>query len=144
MKSQIIRELGQADILLPALVTDALAANDRIKVRMSALQAAARHAQQPSLPAADFADECHSAGMPPGALASLIKGAHLAGQGRVSAPNLGQLLDDIHDDTAAMIRAVSAGNAVEGETARTRLAAIDAAGLLKPAAEIDLTQISRL
>jgi hypothetical protein len=40
----IIRELGQDDILLPALVSEALAANDRIKVRMSALQAA-RHAQ---------------------------------------------------------------------------------------------------
>ena len=40
MKSQIIEELGQADILLPSLVAEGLAANDRIKVRMSALQAA--------------------------------------------------------------------------------------------------------
>ena len=44
MKAQIIRELGQADILLPSLVADGLAANDRIKVRMSALQQAAQHA----------------------------------------------------------------------------------------------------
>ena len=36
MKSQIIEQLGQADILLPSLVAEGLAANDRIKVRMSA------------------------------------------------------------------------------------------------------------
>ena len=41
MKSLIIEQLGEADILLPALVREGLAANDRIKVRMSALQAAA-------------------------------------------------------------------------------------------------------
>ena len=39
MKSRIIQELGQTDILLPSLVVEGLAANDRIKVRMSALQA---------------------------------------------------------------------------------------------------------
>jgi len=50
MKSQIIRELGQTDILLPALVTDVLAANDRIKVRMSPTAGgrAARAAAEPA------------------------------------------------------------------------------------------------
>jgi uncharacterized protein Yka (UPF0111/DUF47 family) len=144
MKAQIIRELGQADILLPALVTEALAANDRIKVRMSALQAAARRAQQPNLPATDLAVECRAAGMAPGALTSLIKGAHLIGQGRLSAPNLAGHMEDIHDDTLTMIRAVSAGKAAEGEAANARLAAVEATGLLKPAEEIELTQISQL
>ena len=41
MKSQIIEQLGQTDILLPSLVAEGLAANDRIKVKMSALQAIA-------------------------------------------------------------------------------------------------------
>jgi hypothetical protein len=40
MKSQIIEQIGQADILLPLLVAEGLAANDRTKVRLSALQAA--------------------------------------------------------------------------------------------------------
>jgi hypothetical protein len=71
----------------------------------------ARHAQQPSEPAVDLVAECHAAGMAPGGLASLIKGLHPAGQGRLSAPNLAQLIEDIHDDTAIMIRAVSAGKA---------------------------------
>jgi hypothetical protein len=48
MKSQIIEQLGQADLLLPTLIAEGLAANDRIKVRMSALQAAAHHAREPA------------------------------------------------------------------------------------------------
>jgi uncharacterized protein Yka (UPF0111/DUF47 family) len=144
MKSQIIRELGQADILLPALVSEALAANNRIKVRLSVLQAAARHAQQPTQPATDLENEYRAARMAHGALTSLIGGAQLVGQGRLSAPNLAGLMEDIHDDAVVMIRAVGAGKAAEGEAAKTRLAAIEAAGLLKPAGEIELTHISQL
>ncbi|MDP3692812.1 MAG: hypothetical protein Q8R73_17525, partial [Bradyrhizobium sp.] len=102
MKSQIIEQLGQADILLPSLVAEGLAANDRIKVRLSALQAAARHAQQPDRPATDLHVECSAAGIPAAALATLIGGAHLAGDGRIAAPNLARLMKEIHDDVAAM------------------------------------------
>ena len=71
MKSQIIEQLGQADILLPSLVAEGLAANDRIKVRMSALQAAVHHAQEPDHPTADLHVECHAAGIAPAVLATL-------------------------------------------------------------------------
>ena len=47
MKARIIEHLGQADVLLPSLVAEGLAANDRIKVRLSVLQAAADHASDP-------------------------------------------------------------------------------------------------
>ena len=47
MKSQIIEQLGQTDILLPALIAEGLAANDRVKARLSVLQAAARHGRDP-------------------------------------------------------------------------------------------------
>lgn len=62
----------------------------------------------------------------------------------MAAPNLPELMKDIHDDALVMIRAVSAGNAREGEEANARLAAVETAGLLKPVDEIELTQISRL
>jgi uncharacterized protein Yka (UPF0111/DUF47 family) len=144
MKSQIVTELGQADILLPALVTEALAANDRIKVRMSALQAAAQHARQPGPPATDLAVESRAAGIAPAATAALISGAHLCSEGHMAAPNLADLIKDVHDDALTMIRAVEAGDAAEGEAAKARLAAIDASGLLKPAEEIEFSRISRL
>ena len=124
MKSLIIEELGQADILLPSLVTEGLAANDRIKVRMSALQAAAQHAQEPVRPVTDLQVECRAAGIAPAALATLIGGAHLAGKGRIGAPNLASLMKEMVDDAATMIRAVSAGKSAEGETMAARLDAI--------------------
>src|SRR3974390_562330 len=108
MKSQIIRELGEADILLTSLVAEGLSANDRIKVRMSALQAAAQHALEPGHPAADLAVESRAAGVAPAALATLIGGAHLAGDGRFAAPNAAQLMKEINDDAATMIHAVAA------------------------------------
>jgi uncharacterized protein Yka (UPF0111/DUF47 family) len=144
MKSQIIRELGQADILLPSLVAEALAANDRIKTRMSALQAAAQHAHQPNLPAVDLMVESRAAGIAPTALTALIGGAHLSGDGRMAAPNLAELIKDIRGDALCMIRAVSAGAAAEGNAAQARLAAIDASGMLTPADEIELVRVSRL
>jgi uncharacterized protein Yka (UPF0111/DUF47 family) len=144
MKSQIIEQLGQADILLPALVADGLAANDRIKVRLSALQAAAHHARAPDQPATDLHVECGAAGLAPAALATLIGGAHLAGDGRMAAPNLARLMKEIHDDVTTMIRAVSAGKTTEGQTMDARLGAIRGAGLLETSNEIEIARIARL
>ncbi|WP_375161551.1 hypothetical protein [Bradyrhizobium sp. RDT46] len=144
MKTHIIEELGQGGILLPALVAEGLAANDRIKVRMSALQAAARHAQEPGRPASDLGVESQAAGIAPAAIAALIGGARPIGQGRLAAPDLAQLMQAIAEDAATMIRAVAAGAANEGEKARARLDTIRAAGLLDPADEIAMSHIVRL
>ncbi len=144
MKSQIIEELGQAEILLPSLVAEGLAANDRIKVRMSALQAAARHAQEPARPATDLHVECRAAGIAPAALATLIGGSHLAGNGRIAAPNLARLMKEISDDAATMVRAVKAGKLSESEALATRLATIGTAGLLEAANEIEIARVATL
>src|SRR5450756_2513087 len=143
MKSQIIEQLGQADILLPSLVAEGLEANDRIKVRMSALQAAVHHAREPDRAATDLHVECRAAGIAPAALATMIGGAHLAGDGRIAAPNLARLTREIHDDATAMIRAVSAGHPAEGDAATARLAAIRTAGLLEAANEIEIARITK-
>jgi uncharacterized protein Yka (UPF0111/DUF47 family) len=144
MKSQIIEHLGQADILLPSLVAEGLAANDRIKVRMSALQAAAHHAQERDRAAADLQVECRAAGIAPAEIATLIGGAHLAGEGRIAAPNLAKLLKEVDDDATAMIRAVAAGNPSDGETMSARLAAIRATGALEASNEIEIARVAKL
>jgi len=81
MKSLIIEELGQADILLPSLVTEGLAANDRIKVRMKRAAGLLTRAGAVR-PVTDLQVECRAAGHSPPSLATLIGGAHLAGKGR--------------------------------------------------------------
>ena len=144
MKSQIIRELGQTDILLPSLVAEGLAANDRIKVRMSALQAATQRAQQPARPATDLHAECRAAGMAPAALATLIGGAHLAAAGRITAPNLSRLIKDIGDDAEIMLHSASANKSADSEFLAARLAAIRAAGLLDAANEIEIARVANL
>ena len=144
MKTVIVRELGQSDILLPALVAEGLAANDRIKLRLSALQAAAQHAREPNGAIADLAVESRAAGIAPAALETLIGGAHLAGDGKVVAPGLAPQLEGIAGDTEAMIRAVAAGDHAGGETFQARLASLRAAGDLEPSAEIEIDRIGRL
>lgn len=139
MKTHIIEELGQGSILLPALVAEGLAANDRIKVRMSALQAAAQHAQEPDRPAHDLAVESQTAGIAPAAIAALIGGARLIGQGRLAAADLPELMREIADDAATMIRAVRAGAVSDGERAQARLEAIRTAGLLDATGEIEMS-----
>jgi uncharacterized protein Yka (UPF0111/DUF47 family) len=144
MKSQIVEHLGQADILLPSLIAEALAANDCIKVRLSALQAAAHRALQPDYPVSDLQVECRAAGIAPAAITALIDGAHAAGEGRIAAPNIARLMKDILDDVGAMIRAVKAGEPTAGEVMSARLSAIQASGLLEAANEIEVSRIAKL
>jgi uncharacterized protein Yka (UPF0111/DUF47 family) len=144
MKTQIIKELGQTDILLPSLVAEGLAANDRIKVRLGALQAAHVHAREPDRPATMLEVESRAARIAPAAIASLIRGAHLIGENRLCAPSLAKLIREVQGDIETMIRAVSAGDASEGERANIRLNAIRTAGLLNASSEIELTRIARL
>jgi uncharacterized protein Yka (UPF0111/DUF47 family) len=144
MKSQIIIQLGQAGMLLPTLVADGLAANDRIKVRMSALQAAAQHAHQPEHPATELEVECRAAGITPAGIAMLIKEAHLLRDGRMTAPDLVRLMKDILDDVATMIRAVAAGKVAEGEAMTARLSTIQSTGVLEASNEIEIARIAKL
>ena len=142
MKSQIIEQLGQSDILLPALIADGLAANDRAKVRLSVLQAAAQHARDPQGAPFALAEDCRSKGLDAPALEKLVEGASLVGGERVTAPGLGGLNSAIIDDVAAMARAVKAGDSGQGEAALQRLAPIKDG---VPAADtIELAQIARL
>ena len=60
MKSRIIERLGQSDILVPSLIAEGLAANDRVKVRMSAIQAPAERAHNIDSTPIDLSAECRA------------------------------------------------------------------------------------
>jgi len=75
---------------------------------------------------------------------NLDRGAHLAGKGRIGAPNLASLMKEMVDDAATMIRAVSAGKSAEGETMAARLDAIRASGMLESANEIEIAHVASL
>lgn len=144
MKSEIIERLGQTDILLPSLIADGLSANDRVKARLSILQAAGRHARDPHATRFDLVNECRAVGIDAFAMETLVNGASpLAGE-RITAPGLGKLATAIWDDVATMIQAVKAGDAAQGDAALERLSAIQAAASLDASDTVELMQVAKL
>ena len=73
MKSQIIERLGQTDILLPVLIVEGLTANDRVKARLSVLQAAVSYTREPHGARFDLTGECRAAGIDPMELEGLVQ-----------------------------------------------------------------------
>ncbi|MGA3308141.1 MAG: hypothetical protein ABSD08_05950 [Xanthobacteraceae bacterium] len=144
MKSEIIERLGQFDLLLPSLITEGLAANDRVKVRLSVLQAAAHRAPEPKSARFDLTGECRAAGIDAVALETLVNRASITVGERISAPSLGSLGTAIWDDVATMIRAVKAGDRAQGDKAAERLAAIQASVSFGSSDDVELAKIARL
>jgi hypothetical protein len=126
MKSRIIEELGQGELMLPSLVAGALRANDRAKLRMSVLQAVAEHAHDPRSAPPDLTAECRGAGIDAVATRTLIARARTNGTGLIEAPGLAQLNEALVADVTTMIKAVRAGDAPAGEAAERRLADLSA------------------
>jgi len=144
MKSEIIEELGQFYLLLPSLIAEGLAANDRVKARLSVLQAAAQHAHEPLTARFDLAGECRAAGIDTMALETLVNRAAVSVGERLSAPGLGGLGAAIWADVETMIRAVKAGDPVQGDRAAERLAAIQASVSFGAADDIELAEVASL
>ncbi len=144
MKSGIIAKLGQTDLLLPALIGEGLAANDRVKVRLSVLQAAARHACSPETTEFDLTEECSATGIEAEAMQALVEGASRLPGGEMTAPGLHDLGGAIWNDVADMIRAVKAGDDAQGEAALKRLSSIEEGCTLGAADTVALDEILTL
>ena len=144
MKSEIVEQLGQTDLLLPSRIAEGLAANNRVKARLSVLQVAASRAGAPTGARFELGEECRAAGLDPVAMEALVNRASLSVGGRMAAPGLADLQTAIRDDVATMARAVKAGNPAQGERALERLAAL--AGAAPPGSddEIELAAIANL
>ena len=143
MKSEIIEQLGQIDLLLPSLIAEGLAANDRVKLRLSILQAAARRARDPKNARFDMTRECRDAGLDQVAMETLVNRATLAGD-RISAPGLANLGIAIWNDMEAMLHAVKTGDGASAEPAAARLAAIRESAPFSSSDDVALGQIFRL
>jgi hypothetical protein len=102
-KIHVIHHLSETAVLLPSLIGDALAANDRIKLRLSLLQEAALQAQVPSREPRIFHAERQAAGLDASHFDQLVAGARPLGSTRIFAPGVGQLLAGMKTDLAAML-----------------------------------------
>lgn len=117
-KSAIVASLGERQLLRPAWIRAALAANDRLKLYLTLIQSAVAHAAQPDAPPADLRRECAAAGLSDPWLTDLPRFATMdAGSdggaesgrdaGQVHVPGLPRLAACIRDDLRLMLRPVS-------------------------------------
>ena len=74
-KARIVSELGEQELLLPALVNEALAANDRAKYLMTLLQVARERADHPDVPATDLKQERLAYGVSDAELDLVVQGS---------------------------------------------------------------------
>lgn len=144
MKSAIIERLGQTDILLPSLIQTGLEANDRVKVRLSVLQAAAAHARNPEAGRFDLTEECRSVGLDPLPMEALVHHASPLTGERMTAPGLDHLRQGIQDDVEAMIRAIGTAEPAAGEAAMQRLLALQAQTPPNMSDMLGFSQVGRL
>ncbi|MGZ3273538.1 MAG: hypothetical protein ACXU8S_02865 [Phenylobacterium sp.] len=126
-KSQIVEELGEAAVLLPDLITAALAANDRAKLRLSLLQGALTKAVEPWRQVEDLGPELAAAGLDDPAFRSTAAGARSAGPGLVEAPGAESLIHGLYDDLKIMLAPLSAADRAVAAPFAERLDALSAA-----------------
>lgn len=104
-KSAIVATLGEQELLRPAWVKAALAANDRLKLYLTLLQSADAHARQPAAPVADLRREFAAAGVDALWLFDLPQLATRKGE-ILSVPDFPRLAGLIGDDLRMMNRPV--------------------------------------
>ena len=124
-KSRIIEALGEEGLRLPALLNEALAANDRAKYLFTVLQVAQGHADHPGSAAPELRAEREAAGLAAAGFDDVAASATKAGEGRYYMPGVDRLCARLHAEVDAMLAPLLAG----GEDAssfverRARLAA---------------------
>jgi hypothetical protein len=144
MKSKIIERLGESGILLPSLIAEGLSANDRVKVRLSVLQAAARHARDSAEAHFDLANECRAVGIDLVAMETIVNRASRLADDRITAPGLGILRTAIWRDVATMVEAVRSGDAAQGNAVSERLSALKGADTRESSDIAEAAEIARL
>jgi hypothetical protein len=97
-----VGELGEQELLLPALVNEALAANDRAKYRMTLLQAAREHADHPDRPVSALEQERLACGVEEPDLDAVVERSRKEG-GPYRIPGARRLHDGLIDDVRHML-----------------------------------------
>ena len=126
-KVQIVAQLGEAKVLLPELLAAALDANNRAKVRMTLLQEAVAHAQNPASPPQTLDAERRAAGLDQPVFASTVKDAHAADGGRFAIPGARALLSGLYADIDTMMAPLRLASPKKGEEFAGRVAELRAA-----------------
>jgi uncharacterized protein Yka (UPF0111/DUF47 family) len=102
-KTEAVAAMGKSTLLLPAWIKAALAANDRLKLYLTVLQAAAAHAEHPDAEPLDLGREMTAAGIEGRWLLGLPAAASQVG-GALRVPELRRLSQRLAEDLSVMAR----------------------------------------
>jgi uncharacterized protein Yka (UPF0111/DUF47 family) len=125
-KSSIIDGLGEHALLLPHRLEEALAANDRLKVCFTLLQAAERHADHPEETVPDFAAERRGAGLD-GEHSLNIAESRREENGEVYVAGADAVRRRLLSDLAAMLAPLSLAGVSGAPALRSRFESLSAA-----------------
>ena len=113
LKDKAVASLGQQTLLMPAWITAALAANDRLKLYLSLTQAAAQHARKPEDSIGNWSQELARAGLrDAGWTQDLVRHAY-NDEGMLVLSHMPQLLQALGEDLQIMARPVVDGGMVK-------------------------------
>ena len=107
-KSRIVEALGEEGLRLPALLNEALAANDRAKYLFTVLQVAQGHADHPGGPAPELRAEREAAGLAAAGFDEVAGAATAVGEGRYYMPGVDRLCARLHAEVDAMLAPLEA------------------------------------
>lgn len=109
-KSDAVAAMGPSTLLLPAWIKAALAANDRLKLYMTVLQAAVSHAEAPGTAPLDLNREIAALGKD-GAWLRDLPAASSRVHGAFLVPELRRLAQRLAEDLSVMARPLLAADA---------------------------------
>jgi uncharacterized protein Yka (UPF0111/DUF47 family) len=120
-KAKIVNALGERRLLLPALLNEALAANDRAKYRLTLLQTGKAHADAPETVFSDLRTERVSCGIADSSYDAVAAGTVKQGADTYAMPLVSELCASLHDDMMAMVAPLEAAHSAEAHLYLQRL-----------------------
>lgn len=123
-KIRIIDALGEPKLLLPALVNEALAANDRAKYYFTLLQMAQAHGDDPLRAASDLAAERLASGIEDDELDATVAQCARAEAGNYRLPQAAVIVDRVRTELATMLAPLHAAGASAAPECAARLEAL--------------------
>lgn len=124
-KKEIIEELGEEGLILPTLVNNALAANDRIKYLFTLLQAARSRAENPHADFSSLRVEREAAGIGTTVYDRVVAESESAGEGVVRIPHAAHLFGEVRSNLLEMATPLLSRDDDDAHTIRERLQALE-------------------
>ena len=116
-KAGILEQIGERGLLLPELINQGLAANDRLKFYLTLLQTAYAYAGSPGGQIPDLRHEREIAGISDETLDAVVGNSRMLSPTVVHIPGAAALLERIFSDVRQMLEPVAAAAAMQGELA---------------------------